>query len=152
MVRIVGFHPAEQGSIPCGTTIIMALKVKAHDTTMMLKGSVMPDLIKPITPEEVGSKKKEIIPEEVIMAFNTLIAKHWSGNQAKFTQNELIDMITLNYGQSHDDVPENFRNDIFTNKWLDVEPIYEQAGWKVIYDKPAYCENYEAFFIFKKRQ
>jgi hypothetical protein len=31
---------------------------------------------------------------------------------------------------------------------LDIEPIYREAGWIVEYDKPAYCENYDANFTF----
>ena len=43
------------------------------------------------------------------------------------------------------------RNDIFAKKWLDVEPIFEKAGWEVSYDSPVYCENYRAYFIFKQK-
>ena len=40
------------------------------------------------------------------------------------------------------------RATIFDNNWLDIEPTYRKAGWKVIYDGPAYCENYPATFTF----
>jgi hypothetical protein len=40
------------------------------------------------------------------------------------------------------------RNEIFKNHWLDVEEIYEEAGWQVAYDKPGYNETYEASFEF----
>ena len=40
---------------------------------------------------------------------------------------------------------------VFKNKWLDVEEVYRKAGWKVEYDKPGYCEDYEAYFVFEKR-
>ncbi len=36
------------------------------------------------------------------------------------------------------------------NHWLDVEDVYREAGWVVEYDKPGYCESYEATFTFKK--
>jgi hypothetical protein len=32
---------------------------------------------------------------------------------------------------------------------LDIEDTYREAGWKVEYDKPAYCENYPANFTFR---
>lgn len=43
------------------------------------------------------------------------------------------------------DVP---RNVVFANKWLDIEDIYREQGWRVDYDKPAYNENYQASFTF----
>jgi hypothetical protein len=44
------------------------------------------------------------------------------------------------------------RNTIFNEGYLDVEPLFEQYGWEVTYDKPAYNESYKAFFIFKKKR
>jgi hypothetical protein len=37
---------------------------------------------------------------------------------------------------------------IFEKGLLDVETVYERAGWKVTYDKPAYNETYPATFRF----
>lgn len=34
--------------------------------------------------------------------------------------------------------------------WLDAESLYEQQGWKVKYDQPGYCEEYEPYFEFSK--
>lgn len=34
--------------------------------------------------------------------------------------------------------------------WLDFEPVYRAAGWKVYYDKPGYNEDYEGFYQFDK--
>ena len=35
------------------------------------------------------------------------------------------------------------------NKYLDFEDEYRTIGWKVTYNKPAYCETYEPYFIFE---
>lgn len=43
------------------------------------------------------------------------------------------------------------RNTVFKNKWLDVESLFENEGWKVNYDKPGYCESYEASFKFTRK-
>ena len=43
------------------------------------------------------------------------------------------------------------RDEVLRQKLLDVEPLYRKAGWQVEYDKHAYCENYEPFFIFSKK-
>ena len=34
--------------------------------------------------------------------------------------------------------------------WLDFEPEYREAGWKVTYDGPGYNEDYEATYTFIK--
>jgi hypothetical protein len=34
---------------------------------------------------------------------------------------------------------------------MDFEPFYEKAGWKVVYDKPGYCESYAANFTFTRK-
>jgi len=41
---------------------------------------------------------------------------------------------------------------IFDNHWLDVEPIFEDCGWKVEYDKPGFNENYPATFKFTPKR
>lgn len=96
----------------------------------------------PITPSEVVALKQTIIPDTVIDVFNELIAKGWNGGQSRVMQDEAANLIA-----SRLDIK---RHEVFNNHYLDVEPIYKAAGWKVYYDKPAYCENYEAYFIFSR--
>ena len=97
-------------------------------------------MIEPIKPSEI----KQIIPEFVIKGANECIQDHYKElvRRSKFTQNTLMKYV-LKYA------PEGVtRETIFDNHWLDIEPIYRKAGWKVIYDCPAYCENYPATFTF----
>jgi len=42
--------------------------------------------------------------------------------------------------------------DIDKNNWLDVGKIYENAGWKVEYDRPGFNESYEATFSFTAKR
>lgn len=98
---------------------------------------------KPITPNTATEFKKKQMPEGVIDAFNELIAKRWNGSTSKVMQNEVIDLII-------EKVPKATRRKIFDNHWLDVEDIFRQEGWKVSYDKPGYCETYEASYEFSK--
>ena len=104
-------------------------------------------MVEPIKPEDIVEKsaeyKKASMPDGVIEAFNELIGKNWSGNSAKVTQNEAIDLII-------EKVERTSRRKIIDNHWLDVEDIFREQGWKVSYDKPGYCEDYEAYFIFSK--
>lgn len=46
--------------------------------------------------------------------------------------------------------PRPSRQFIFDKHWLDIEDTYRKAGWNVEYDKPGYCENYDAYFVFSK--
>lgn len=101
----------------------------------------------PITPEEAADYKRTVvIPEKVFEAFNELIATHWNGRTARFRQDDVVRLILKKYGRSKTVT----RPSIFANHWLDVEPIYREAGWKVVYDSPAYNETYDATFEFSK--
>lgn len=103
--------------------------------------------VQPITPQEVVDKKLESIPDEVILAFNGLIAKKFNGSSATIKQNEAINAIlTLTEDERIG------RQEIFDNHWLDVEDIYRKIGWDVEFDNPGYNESYEAFFVFKKKK
>lgn len=99
--------------------------------------------VKPITPDEVVKRKGSVIPDQVIEAVNTLVAKKWTGSSATFKQDDIVGIIRGVMGVS--------RDTIFEAGWLDFEPVFEEAGWKVYYDKPGYCEDYNATFTFSKK-
>lgn len=94
----------------------------------------------PIKPNEVESKVTK--PDEVIEAFNELIQKYWDGDQATFKQDEIVKLISKKMNKK----PQF----LFDNHYLDIEPIYIKAGWKVHYDKPGYNETYSETFTFSK--
>jgi len=98
--------------------------------------------MEPIRPEEVGAAKAKAVPDAVIDVFNQLIVKHFSGRSAVIRQDEALAAIMV--------VMNCDRHSVFTNKWLDVEEAFRAAGWKVKYDKPGYCESYEATFTFSR--
>jgi len=97
---------------------------------------------KPVTPKEVVSLKKTLIPDAAIEAFNELIAENFLGGYASFKQKDVVARM-VKKGLK----PE----DIYKNGWLDIEDIFEKAGWKVDYDKPGYNETYDATFSFSKK-
>lgn len=99
--------------------------------------------IKPITPNEVGKLKSDLLPPAVIEVFNESIAKNWNGKSAKVYQNDVADAIA-----SKLDIT---RQNVYDMHYLDVEPIYESAGWKIIYEKPGYHESWPAYFKFSKQ-
>lgn len=101
-------------------------------------------MIKPITPNDLPIVE---IPDEVISAFNTMIIKEWNGFEARVKQKDVVIEILANFEKSSKKViaVEN----VFKNRYLDVEEIYRKQGWNVEYDKPAYNETYDAWYHFK---
>jgi hypothetical protein len=99
--------------------------------------------IKPLTPEEVYSQKVDAIPAEMIQAVNNCLKKHYNGGRCGIKQDEIMDVFLKLR-------PEVDRHTVYDNKWMDFEPIFEQVGWKVEYDKPSYNESGVAVFYFSK--
>ena len=99
--------------------------------------------MKPITPQEASQQRQTQIPDFVIDAFNKLIAKNYRNGRSEVIQNEVM----LEILATDADLT---RQTVFDNGWLDVEEVYRAAGWRVEYDKPAYCESYDPFFVFSK--
>jgi hypothetical protein len=103
--------------------------------------------VKPITPEQASLGKQTSIPSEVIESFNELIIENYRNYScsSNFTQKDVVSKICNKM---------NLENDrkIYDSHWLDVESLFEKYGWKVKYDKPAYCENYDANFTFTKKK
>ena len=104
--------------------------------------------MKPIKPNEVVAAKAVAMPDEVIQAFNGLIAELYIGHTASFTQDVAIDAVVEAFKKARKRVT---RAQIFKHNWLDVEDIYRQAGWAVEYDSPGFNEDYEPSFTFSKR-
>ena len=101
--------------------------------------------VKPITPAEAHTKKISSIPPEVIQVFNDLIVENYSqiSKEATVKQDDAVELITQRMNITSDEV--------FDHGYCDVEEIFRKAGWKVKYDKPAYCESYDAYFVFSKK-
>lgn len=103
----------------------------------------------PIKPKEVQSKKTSSIPEEVFEAFNELIVEQWNGSSSNFTLREVADLAVTKL-KANEEYASITRQDLYDRKWLDVEPAFRKAGWKVNFDKPGYNENYDSNFTFSK--
>lgn len=98
----------------------------------------------PIKPKEVQSRKNAKIPNEVFQVINEMIEGDWDGNSATVLQDEAAKKIAKKLKITTDQV--------FDRHYMDIEGAYRKAGWKVEYDKPGYCEDYEAFFRFTKKR
>jgi hypothetical protein len=95
----------------------------------------------PIRPEEVDTGKH--IPDEVIEAFNELIAEKYIGYAVVGRENAIKRILTK--------LPDVERMDIINKGWLNIEGIYASAGWDVKYDKPGYNESYDPYFTFTRK-
>lgn len=98
--------------------------------------------VQPISPQEALALKITNIPDVVIETVNKMLAEKMTKNpRIVLLQKDICDRICAV-------APGLNKNLIYASGWLDFEPFYEKAGWKVVYDKPAYCENYEPNFTF----
>ena len=111
--------------------------------------------VNPISPNEVQEKKVEI-PDGVIEVFNDFIAKNFSNGRAEILEKKLLSAIAIKMRVSKDAC--------ISNGWLDVEEIFQSAGWDVKRDKPVFIDVMamgnlmpsnrqikEAMFIFIKK-
>lgn len=105
--------------------------------------------VKPISPTEI---KRKPMPDFVITAFNELLAEKYNGRGdiTILQKNAITKIIEVSGRKDQRSMVD--RGAIFENGWLDIEDEYRAAGWLVAYDKPGYCETYEASWIFKKKQ
>jgi len=100
--------------------------------------------MKPITPKEANLNRNDI-PEFVIQGVNDAIKKHYKKDGFIIKQDEIINEI-LKYS------PGTNRMEIFEGKWLDIEDLYLEYGWKINYESPCRDENFESFFQFEEKK
>lgn len=104
-------------------------------------------MVKPIKPSEAKKVKVKNIPEFIIAAFNKFIADNLdTSGRSSFKQKHLVTYIVEN--QIINDHQPVSASIIYQNKWLDVEDLFEDAGWSVTYDSPSWGDNYDAYFVF----
>lgn len=97
--------------------------------------------VKPISPNEV---KANPVPDEVILVWNMLINKYWDGYSSIVMQRDAVSEIASSLGIQE--------KEVFANKYLDIDQLYRDVGWKIEYDKPAANEFYPSKFIFKPKE
>jgi len=105
-------------------------------------------MVSPITPSDIAAIKAETIPGFVIEAFNREITKKYSNGAARVFESAVVDAIMATAPLAHDGKPM-YRQRVYEEGWLDVEPLFRKIGWVVEYDRPGYNESYSAYFIFK---
>lgn len=83
-------------------------------------------MVKVLNSRELRSIDLKSIPDAIILAFNTLIVRNWSGMMAEFNQRDVITYVASE-GLTEEEV--------IKNHWLDVEPLYRENGFKVTYTR-----------------
>lgn len=121
-----------------GTAAGIAPCTKRYVETQVAK----PKPRQPITPAEVEANVDKSFPNEVINVFDNLIKENYRNGRAEFYLKDAINRIATALGITRDQV--------IKKGYCDVEELYRKAGWKVKYDQPAYCESYDAYFVFEK--
>jgi hypothetical protein len=97
--------------------------------------------VAPITPQEIENSRLAEIPDAVIECFNAEIARNFFSNVSIVLRNEIKALIK-----------DKIRDRPFQAEWLDIEPIYEQAGWSVRYERDMYgLDNFQARFRFTRK-
>lgn len=111
--------------------------------------------MKPFTLKDAQEASIKELRPSIVKAVNSLLAKNLNRKRAIITQDEIIARaIEISTDMWVQDGRPNWyspltREQIFAEKMLDIEEAYRAAGWDVEYDKPAYDENYTAYFKFE---
>jgi hypothetical protein len=100
--------------------------------------------VQPLRPDEVVAAKVRLLPDPILEVWNEAIARNMSDGSSTVLQNEVVAALCSKMDCT--------RQHVFKQGWLEIEAIYREAGWKVTYDKPGYCETYEAFFVFTPKR
>lgn len=103
--------------------------------------------VTPITPQQAKDEIENNFPDFIIEGVNNAINKHYFGKSSfNIKQDEIMEEVLKV-------APEGItRQKIYDNHWLDFEQLYRKFGWNVHYDKPGYCESYDAFFTFEPKK
>lgn len=98
--------------------------------------------VQPINPamlREPGTKALEI-PSLIVMIVNKMIDEFWDGHQSRVWQSDILVRIAKLAGFD--------KETVVRNRWLDIEPMYREAGYNVKYVKPPHGEKGDAYFEF----
>jgi len=93
-------------------------------------------MTKPITPKQVVSPE---VPGVVVDVFNELIQHHWDGHRAIIKQSIVNHMVVTKMKTIRPSFP-----------WYPakVKRLYQEAGWKVVYNIAPSVNSYKATLTF----
>lgn len=111
--------------------------------------------VKPVCYEAAKEHYINAFPEAVLTATNNLLKKNFVSPDKSIQFNrqtllkEIYDVIGLKKENESDVYSiQELKMDV---KFLNIEDVYNLRGWIVDYDRPAYNESYDGFWVFKIR-
>jgi hypothetical protein len=102
--------------------------------------------VKPISPIDAKKDAKSNIPDWVVTGINNAISANYRKAGFSILQSEIVRFILK---ESPNTAKAAWKKKIFDNGWMDFEPLFENVGWVIKYDKPGFNESYEPSFEFK---
>lgn len=101
--------------------------------------------VEPSTPKEVEESANYAIHPAIIQAVNELLKEEYIPGRTV----TLLQKIIVKKAKSI--CKELTERQIFDKHWMDFEPVFRKAGWKVNYNSPAWCETYfDEYYKFSK--
>lgn len=112
--------------------------------------------IKPASPSDITSIKIGLIPKELIELINSMLASaavknHSNKFECTIYQDEIVETFTAILNRNESVTFGGTVPALFNMEWLNFESLYEEQGWKVTYEKPAYNESGRPFFTFEEK-
>jgi len=98
--------------------------------------------INPISKDQAISAHVENIPDSIIDAVNKLLIKYVEPNGVTIIH---VDDILAIACSDDPDSGKPTRNEVYDNRWLDIEPLYRKLGWKVSFEN---TDDGAGFFSF----
>lgn len=93
----------------------------------------------PMSPDEIGEHRKQVIPAVVFTVVNGLIANDISHGFVRLTRGVVVSGL------------EAAGVDVSSVNLVTVMETYGNVGWDVRFDRPGYSESYEPFWEFRKK-
>jgi hypothetical protein len=101
-------------------------------------------MTEPITPAQARELHGASIPDAVIKAVNELLVARFGVSLSALVL-DLGDVVTAAIAID----PSLTAEALYKNHWLDIEPTFRRAGWKVRFEKPGFNESGSQCFIFE---
>lgn len=99
--------------------------------------------IRPISPNQLHTIKKKTTREIVYETVNEMLVEN-AGDRSRIIL-KLEDILMKLVARGLD------KYELIDKGFMDFEPAYRKAGWKVDYDEPGWNETYPATYTFSKR-
>lgn len=106
-----------------------------------------------LKPKEVAPSIASCIPEYVVEVYNDLIRKNFNGHSAQVKLEDAKQAVSRAVVQQNPEfelsVARSFAEE---NRYWDIEPIFEDAGWKVEFNKKCIGDNFDSHYVFSIRR